>query len=227
MCGRYTLAVQLDLITDRFLLKRVDAKEMFRFNIAPTQQAPVIYQTDSGRTLTMMRWGLVPFWAKDESIGNKLINARSETLAEKPSFKRSLERKRCIVPADGFYEWKKSTDGKTRTPMRIVVGQGDLFGFAGLWDRWKSPDGGSVESYTIITTEPNKFVSSIHNRMPVILSRDTEAQWLDPEITDPELLTPLLVPYNGEMKAYEVSTSVNSPSNDSPSLIEPIAPELL
>ncbi len=227
MCGRYTLAVQLDLIADRFLLKRVDAKETFRFNIAPTQLAPVIHQTDTGRTLTMMRWGLIPFWAKDESIGNKLINARAETLAEKPSFKRSLERKRCIVPADGFYEWKKSKDGKTKTPMRIVVGQGDLFGFAGLWDRWKSPNGESVESYTIITTEPNKFVSPIHNRMPVILSKDIEDQWLDPEITKPELLTPLLVPYKGEMKAYEVSKSVNSPSNDSPSLIEPIAPELL
>ncbi len=173
MCGRYTLAVQLDLIADRFLLKRVDAKETFRFNIAPTQLAPVIHQTDTGRTLTMMRWGLIPFWAKDESIGNKLINARAETLAEKPSFKRSLERKRCIVPADGFYEWKKSKDGKTKTPMRIVVGQGDLFGFAGLWDRWKSPNGESVESYTIITTEPNKFVSPIHNRMPVILSKDS------------------------------------------------------
>lgn len=227
MCGRYTLAVQLDLITDRFLLKRVDVKETFRFNIAPTQLAPVIHQTDSGRTLTMMRWGLVPFWAKDESIGNKLINARAETLAEKPSFKRSLERKRCIVPADGFYEWKKSKDGKTKTPMRIVVGQGDLFGFAGLWDRWKSPVGESVESFTIITTEPNKYVSPIHNRMPVILSKDIEDQWLDPEITKPELLTPLLVPFKGEMKAYEVSKSVNSPSNDSPSLIEPIAPELL
>lgn len=227
MCGRYTLAVQLDLIADRFLLKRVDAKETFRFNIAPTQLAPVIHQTDTGRTLTMMRWGLIPFWAKDESIGNKLINARAETLAEKPSFKRSLERKRCIVPADGFYEWKKSKDGKTKTPMRIVVGQGDLFGIAGLWDRWKSPNGESVESYTIITTEPNKFVSPIHNRMPVILSKDIEDQWLDPEITKPELLTPLLVPYKGEMKAYEVSKSVNSPSNDSPSLIEPIAPELL
>lgn len=227
MCGRYTLAVQLDLITDRFLLKRIDVKQSLRFNIAPTQLAPVIRQTESGRTLSMMRWGLVPFWAKDESIGNKLINARGETLAEKPSFKRSLERKRCVVPADGFYEWKRSKDGKTKTPMRIVVGQGDLFGFAGLWDRWKSPGGETIESFTIVTTEPNQTVSPIHNRMPVILSRDVEDQWLDPEITKPELLSPLLVPFRGTMKAYEVSKLVNSPSNDSPSLIEPIAPNLL
>lgn len=227
MCGRYTLAAQLDLITDRFLLKRVDVKQAFRYNIAPTQLAPVIRQTDSGRTLSMMRWGLVPFWAKDESIGNKLINARGETLAEKPSFKRSLERKRCIVPADGFYEWKKSKDGKSKRPMRIVVGQGDLFGFAGLWDRWKSPDGQVIESFTIITTEPNKTVSPIHDRMPVILTRESEDHWIDPEIIKPELLTPLLMPYQGEMRGYEVSTAVNSPSNDFPSLIEPVSPELL
>ncbi|MBK7141437.1 MAG: SOS response-associated peptidase [bacterium] len=221
MCGRYTLAVQLDLIQDRFLLKNSIPAFAPRYNISPTQTALVITQSSDGRGLETMRWGLVPFWAKDPSIGNKMINARAETLAEKPSFRKSLERKRCLIPADGFYEWKKLPDGRSKIPMRIVVGQGDLFAFAGLWDSWKQPDGSELRTYTIITTEPNQLVAKVHNRMPVILDRKSEDIWLDPEITNPQLLLPLLTPYAGEMRTFEVSKAVNSPANDSPSLIEP------
>lgn len=221
MCGRYTLAVQLDLIQDRFLLKGTIPAFKPRYNIAPTQEAPVIFESNDGRKLELMRWGLVPYWAKDPSIGNKLINARAETLAEKPSFRRSLERKRCLVPADGFYEWKRSADGRTKTPMRLVVGDSDLFAFAGLWDSWRRPDGSELQSFTIITTEPNELVSKVHNRMPVILKRDHEGKWLDPKVSDVQLLLPLLMPFEGEMRAFEVSKAVNSPANDSPSLIDP------
>jgi putative SOS response-associated peptidase YedK len=223
MCGRYTLAVQLDMIQDRFLLKESIPAFTPRYNIAPTQMAPVITESASGRRLELMRWGLVPAWAKDQTIGNKLINARGETVAEKPSFRKSLQSRRCIVPSDGFYEWKKLPDGKSKIPIRLTVGQGDLFGFAGLWDSWKAPDGSELRTFTIITTEPNQAVASIHNRMPVILSKENEKRWLDPTITQPQLLLPLLVPYQGEMRTFEVSKAVNIPSNDSPSLIEPVA----
>lgn len=221
MCGRYTLAVQLDLVQDRFLLKDQVPNFVPRYNIAPTQVAPVIISTDSSRQLQLMKWGLIPGWAKDETIGNKLINARAETIAEKPSFRKSFAKRRCIVPADGFYEWKKSPDGRSKTPMRIVVSDQLVFGFAGLWDSWRSPDGSEIRSYTIITTEPNETMREIHNRMPVILTREAEDTWLDESIDRPELLLPLLVPYAGEMRAYEVSRAVNSPANDTPVCIKP------
>ncbi len=221
MCGRYTLAVQLDLIQDRFLLKGSVPAFAPRYNIAPTQDAPVIFESNDGRKMELMRWGLVPSWSKDPSIGNKLINARAETLAEKPSFRKSFERKRCLVPADGFYEWKKASDGRTKTPIRLVVGDSDLFAFAGLWDSWRAPDGSELRSFTIVTTAPNELVSKVHNRMPVILKKENESRWLDSKTTDSQLLLPLLIPYGGEMRAFEVSKAVNSPANDWPSLIEP------
>lgn len=222
MCGRYTLATQLDLLTDRFAVEQVSAEYSPRYNIAPTQELPVIIQEDR-RTLTAMRWGLVPFWAKDESIGNRMINARAETVAEKPSYRKSLERRRCIVPADGFYEWKKGPDGKTKIPMRFVLGDSELFGFAGLWDSWKRPEGGELRTYTIITTDASEDVRSVHDRMPVILHREDEETWLNPDISEAQQLLPLLRPYRGKgLRAYAVSKAVNSPSNDTPSCIVPV-----
>ena len=163
---------------------------------SPTQNVPVILN----HQLSMFRWGLIPYWAKDPSTGHKMINARAETIDEKPSFKHSLQRKRCLIVADGFYEWKK--EGPTKRPHRITLKNKELFGFAGLWDTWKSPDG-DINSCTIITTTPNELMAGIHNRMPVILSRDAECAWLDQGIAGWEALKSLLIPYPAEyMLAY-------------------------
>jgi len=167
-------------------------------------------------------WGLIPSWAKDPSIGNRMINARSETLAEKPSFKAAYKRRRCLVLADGFYEWRKNPD-KSKTPMYVQLESRDPFAFAGLWESWHSPDGDHVLSCTIITTQPNDFVRKIHNRMPVILPRRAYEQWLDPDEQKPDRLQPLLAPYPAEeMTAYPVSTTVNNPRNETPECIEPV-----
>jgi putative SOS response-associated peptidase YedK len=166
-----------------------------------------------------MRWGLIPSWAKDQSIGSRMINARAETLSEKPSFRDAFRKRRCLVVADGFYEWQKVA-GRKR-PMRIVLQTGEPFAFAGLWESWRDPEGTTVRSCTIITTGPNSLIEPIHNRMPVILSRDDEARWLDPEMDDPPSLLQMLAPYpQGAMDAYEISTLVNSPANDVPDCIE-------
>ena len=170
---------------------------------------------------SFLRWGLIPSWAKEEAIGNRMINARAETIAEKPSFKRALQKRRCLVIADGFYEWK--AEGKKKTPMFIALRSRAPFGFAGLWEIWKAPSGEAIHSCTIITTTPNKLMESIHNRMPVILPREAETAWLDRTVDDPQKLLPLLVPYpDKEMTAYEVSLLVNSPRNDVPACIEPV-----
>ena len=170
----------------------------------------------------MMRWGLVPFWAKEASIGYKMINAKSETLAEKPSFRKPFKEKRCLVLADGFYEWEK-TDKKNKVPYRFVLKNRQPFAFAGLWDVWKTPEGDTLLSFTIITTRANELMERIHDRMPVILNEKDEAKWLDPEFKDTDKLSSLLQPYPSEqMVAYKVSTIVNSPKNDTPSCIEPV-----
>lgn len=212
MCGRYTQTkgpydIRLQLDIDDFLHEITP-----RYNIAPGQQAPVII--NEGRmSLRLMQWGLVPSWAKDPAIGNKMINARGETLAEKPSFKRLIGKRRCLVIADGFYEWRK--EGKKKVPMRIVRKDRDLFTFAGLWDSWKRPGGEDLRTFTIITTEANSLLRPIHDRMPVILDKLSQNTWLDSEITAPSVLTILLQPFTSElMEAYEVSTLVNSPTND-------------
>lgn len=223
MCGRYTLTVELNALRRRFAALAEDSLQTRpRFNIAPTQNIPVIRQGDEGRKISELRWGLIPRWAKEASIGQRMINARSETLTEKPSFRPLLFRHRCLVPADGYYEWSKTESGK-KQPYRIIVGDGELFAFAGLWDRWVSPEGGTVESFTIITTQANDKLSRIHHRMPVILPRSAEELWLDPEVRDPNLLRELLVPYPDEpIHAYPVSTLVNSPRNDTEACIHPI-----
>jgi putative SOS response-associated peptidase YedK len=222
MCGRYTLAVQLDLIADRFASAAEFTKLAPRFNIAPGQLAPVVVNTDNQRQLRMMKWGLVPSWAKEESIGYKMINARAETLGEKPSFKQALEQRRCIVPADGFYEWRKEPDGKSKTPMRIELKDRSLFGFAGLWERWRKPDGDELLTYTIVTTTPNALLETVHNRMPVILTKEAERLWLGTDVKDMLSITALLKPFPADqMEMFPVSREVNNPRTDSPICIEP------
>ena len=165
-----------------------------------------------------MKWGLIPFWAKDLSIGNRMTNARAETVAENRVFRQGFQRRRCLVIADGFYEWRK--EGKGKVPMRIILNSGEPFGLAGLWETWKSPDGEPVQSCTIIATTPNEVMTPIHNRMPVILTKEAEGIWLDPEHSGHNILQELLVPYEAvAMEAYEVSTLVNSPHSDTPDLI--------
>lgn len=209
MCGRFTF-IDIEDIRERFNADPIDFKP--NYNVAPTQDVPVILPNHQ---LALFRWGLIPFWAKDPSIGNKMINARAETVDEKPSFKHSLQRKRCLVVADGFYEWKK--EGSTKRPYRITLKDQGLFGFAGLWDTWKSPTGDIINSCSIITTTPNDLMIPIHNRMPVILPREVEHVWLDLSIVESGFLKSLLVPYPADqMMAYEVSTLVNSPKNNGP-----------
>ena len=222
MCGRFTLTADQDSFEDRFSFTGFDLGWVPSFNIAPTQKVLTVTNDGSENRPELMRWGLVPSWAKDPKIGNRMINARSETLTEKPSFRTAFERRRCLIPADGFYEWKR--EGKAKKPMLITVNPGDLFAFAGLWETWKQPDDSWLLTCAIITTSANEFMTSIHDRMPVILPRESEALWLDPEEQDTAMLSELLLPYDsGRMEAYEVSTLVNSPRNNFPEVIEPVA----
>jgi putative SOS response-associated peptidase YedK len=216
MCGRFTLTYSISEVAQAFNVPVPPSLQIApRYNIAPTQNVVAILPNG---TLDVLRWGLVPSWAKHESIGSKMINARAETLAEKPSFKRLLNSKRCLVVADGFYEWKKEAGGKT--PMYITLKNKELFAFAGLWDSWRSPEGEQIRTCTLITTQPNDLVVSIHNRMPVILSAEARQEWLDPALHDEHVLLPLLAPYPAEqMSARAVSRLVNSPQYDSAELI--------
>jgi putative SOS response-associated peptidase YedK len=224
MCGRYTLTADLKTVADRFGAP-MPADEWAtsappRYNIAPTQSV-IVVGDDGKRYMKQMRWGLIPSWAKDPSIGNKMINARAETVAEKPAYRSALKKRRCLVPADGFYEWQKL--GNVKQPMRIVLKSHEPFGFAGLWEEWMSPEGEGVLSCVIITTEANELLKSVHDRMPVILTREAEAMWLDPKIQEPERLLALLKQYPpDQMEFYPVSREVNSPAIDKPSNIEPV-----
>jgi putative SOS response-associated peptidase YedK len=192
-----------------------------RYNIAPSQQVAAIL-VDGTRHLEPLRWGLVPSWAKDEAIGNKMINARAETLAEKPSFKGLLNKHRCLILADGFYEWMET--GRGKQPYFIHMKNGEPFTFAGLWSHWLGPKGQEIRTCAIITCPPNKLMERIHNRMPVILSDEAREVWIDPLNTDGSALTPLLRPYpEREMEAYAVSKTVNSPANDRLECLAPSA----
>ena len=205
MCGRFSLTANEAELNLRFELEGGDAPYVPRYNGAPTQMLAVI-TGENPHKLSYQRWGLIPPWAKDISIGNKMINARAETITEKPSFRTPLFSKRCLVPADGFYEWQQD-DGKQ--PFRIFVKDNPIFSMAGLWERWKSPEGNVIESFNIITTEANSFMKSIHNRMPVILRREDEKTWLASK--DSAEILSLLKPYAPEeMDAYPVSKLVNS-----------------
>ena len=216
MCGRFTLTISIDSVAKTFgVAPTIEAAP--RYNVAPTQEVVSILRNGSAH-LDWLQWGLIPSWAKDESIGSKMINARAETLAEKPSFKRLLRSKRCLVVADGFYEWKKENGAKT--PMYITLKDGSPFAFAGLWDLWQSSDGRQIRSCTLITTEPNAVVASIHNRMPAILMPDAREMWLDTDLQDEHALLPLLAPYPAnEMTARAVSRLVNNPKSEGAELI--------
>jgi putative SOS response-associated peptidase YedK len=192
-----------------------------RYNIAPTQPIAVL-ANDGKNTLDYFVWGLIPSWAKDPSIANKLINARSETLAEKPSFRAAFKRRRCLIFADGFYEWVQEPGIKSKTPYYIQLESQDPFGIAGLWEIWVAPDGSEVKTATIVTTEPNPKIAKLHNRMPVILPEKQIETWLDPADGDPVVLNSLLVPYPAEeMTFYPVSRTVNNPGNETPDCILP------
>jgi len=199
-----------------------------RYNIAPSQPIAVVpnlpVKENQKPRLDFYVWGLIPSWAKDPDIGNRMINARSETLSEKPSFKNAYRRRRCLILADGFYEWKKENqDGRAiKVPNYIRMKSGDPFAFAGLWELWNAPDGSQVYSATIITTEPNELLRPIHNRMPVILPQEQYQTWLSPDEADAASLQPLLAPYPAEqMTAYAVSRQVNNPANETEELIAP------
>jgi putative SOS response-associated peptidase YedK len=215
MCGRFSLTANEAELNLRFELAGGDAPYVPRYNGAPTQMLAVI-TGENPHKLSYHRWGLIPPWAKDISIGNKMINARAETITEKASFRTPLFSKRCLVPADGFYEWQQN-DGKQ--PFRIFVKNNPIFSMAGLWERWKSPEGTLIESFNIITTEANSFMKPIHNRMPVILKQEDEKTWLGSNNSS-EILS-LLKPYSSEeMDAYPVSKLVNSPRNNGPEVWE-------
>jgi putative SOS response-associated peptidase YedK len=221
MCGRFTLTADPDELRQAFPWLNIPQPPEPRFNIAPTQPVAVV-PNDGQNRLDYFVWGLIPSWAKDPAIGNRMINARSETLIEKPAFRAAFRRRRCLIPASGFYEWKEVKGQKAKTPMYIQLQSGLPFALAGLWERWDSSDGSTVLSCTIITSAPNEMMSQIHNRMPVILSPSDYALWLDPGEPPVDRLQALLRPYpSGEMKAFAVSRLVNSPENDRPALIEP------
>jgi len=216
MCGRFTLTIDINRVARAFNVAPT-LQTTPRYNVAPTQEVVTVMRNGAAH-LELLRWGLIPSWAKEESIGAKMINARAETLAEKPSFKRLLRNKRCLVVADGFYEWKQEHGGKV--PMYITMKDHEPFAFAGLWDTWKNPEGELIRTCTIITTNPNDVVLPIHNRMPAILTPEAREEWLDPGLQDDNVLLHLLSPYPADaMMARPVSRLVNNPRNDSPELI--------
>jgi putative SOS response-associated peptidase YedK len=221
MCGRFTLTVDPGQLQEAFPWVDIPDEITPRYNIAPSQPIAVVPNNGENR-LDYFNWGLIPFWAKDPKIGNRMINARSETLAEKPSFRGSFKYKRCLVLADGFYEWRKDPGASAKTPMYIHMKDNKPFAFAGLWDSWHSKDGSEIKSCTIITTEPNSLIANIHSRMPVILPPDTYSEWLHEGEYDQGLLNSFLQPYPSDnLEAYPVSRHVNSPQNDSPECIIP------
>ncbi|MBI5739789.1 MAG: SOS response-associated peptidase [Nitrospirae bacterium] len=218
MCGRFVLCSPAKTIIEEFRVDKSHLEYIPSYNIAPTRKI-VIVRKDRTRILTQCRWGFVPSWAKDPGIGNSMIHARAETVADKPAFRDAFKNQRCLVVADGFYEWKK---GKTKTPVYIRLKSARPFGFAGLYNVWTSPEGEEICTCTIITTEPNEIVSSMHDRMPAIISRDDYDCWLDPDSYDREKLMSLLRPYSpDEMEWYSVSKKVNSAAYDAPDNILP------
>jgi putative SOS response-associated peptidase YedK len=221
MCGRFTLTIDPAELQDTFGDYSFPSQFAPRFNIAPSQPILAI-PNDGNKKADFFVWGLIPSWAKDPTFGSRLINARAETLSEKPSFRGNYKYKRCLVLSDGFYEWKARPGAKTKVPHFIHLASREVFAFAGLWDEWTSPDGSQIKSCTIITTAPNQLMEPIHSRMPVILSRDAYAHWLDPSPRTHESLRSLLRPYPAEdMAAYPVSTLVNNPKNDQPECVVP------
>lgn len=223
MCGRFTQTASPSVIAQKFAL---DDPPLFtsRYNIAPSQPiAAIRIEPDTTtRKLVMLRWGLIPLWAKDPKIGNQCINAKAETVAENPSFRSAFKKRRCLIVATGFYEWR--VRGRVKQPMWIGLRSKSPFAFAGLWEHWKPDEGEPIETCTIITTEPNDLMVPIQNRMPVILSPTSYDQWLDPTFQHVEPLKALLLPYlSEELTAYPVNTLVNNPRNDAPQCLEPVS----
>lgn len=219
MCGRFTLHFPLELLAEIFGLSDLPGL-VPRYNIAPTQSAAVVRSTGKTRGLDSLRWGLVPSWAKDISIGSRMINARSESLSDKPSFRNAVRLRRCVVPASGFYEWKP--EGPRKIPYYIRMSDGAPMGFAAIWEAWKTPEGAFLETFAILTTSANPLIAPIHERMPVILHPDTFGLWLDQDVSNPEQLLSLYLPFPAELLTlYPVSTRVNSPRNDDPACIVP------
>lgn len=223
MCGRYVQTQTFGELARRFNLADIQLDLRARYNIAPTQEVPAVVTEGGRRVLRTFRWGLIPKWADGPGMGQHLINARAETVCEKPAFREALRHRRCLIPSDGFYEWQKIKGGKI--PQCIRLRSGEPFGFAGLWERWTSATGEVVESCAIITTPANELIARVHDRMPAILRPNDEAAWLDPALTDPAALLPLLSPFPADlMRLYPVSHRVGTPLVDEPSLMDEVQP---
>jgi putative SOS response-associated peptidase YedK len=223
MCGRYRLSRRKQIVEAHFSSASGEEDWNPRYNIAPTQPVPVIRQNpkEPRRELSLFRWGLIPSWASDSSGAARMINARSETVGSKPAFGDALKRRRCLIPADGFYEWVRV--GKTKQPYCFEVGCAELFAFAGIWDRWKDPSGNCVTTCTILTTTPNAVISAIHDRMPVILDPDSYDLWLDPGMQNASAASELLKPYAAQfMRCYPISTRINHVANDDEEASAPV-----
>ncbi len=223
MCGRYRLSRRKQIVEEYFDTASDVQDWAPRYNIAPSQQIPVIRQhpKEPVRQISTMRWGLIPSWAKDPSISAQMINARSETAAMKPAFRDPLKFRRCLIPADGFYEWRRT--GKTKQPYCFEVNGGELFAFAGLWDRWKDPSGNWIKTCSILTTTPNAVTSAVHDRMPVILDPAHYDLWLDPGMQNVAAISELLKPYDTRlMRCYPVSTRLNHVANDDEECSRPV-----
>ena len=223
MCGRYRLSLRKQIVAEYF--DSVPGEEDWspHYNIAPTQSVPVIRQNPKEpiRELSLMRWGLIPSWTKDLSVASQMINARSETASTKPAFRDALKSRRCLIPANGFYEWVRT--GKAKQPFCFEVNEGTLFAFAGIWDRWKDPNGKTVETCSILTTTPNAVTSTVHDRMPVILDPDSYDLWLDPGMRDVIVVSEMLKPHDArQMRCYPVSTRINYVANDDESCSAPV-----
>jgi len=221
MCGRFTLTLDPGELQELLELGPFIHIVQPRFNIAPSQPVPIVKEAKT-RAVELYRWGLVPFWADDPKIGYRMINARSETAHEKPSFRAAFKYRRCLILADGFFEWHSKAKGTPKTPYFFKLENDYPFSFAGLYEHWQSKDGGELHTCTILTCPPNEMVSKYHNRMPVILDKDARWTWLEQGM-DKSILRNLLAPYPADkMKCYAVSRAVNSPENDRPEVLEPV-----
>ncbi|PSN14172.1 hypothetical protein C7293_12875 [filamentous cyanobacterium CCT1] len=225
MCGRFSLNQTGEELAVAFHLKDVPPVAP-RYNIAPTQPVATVVATAEHPEphFHLLQWGLIPSWAKDPAIGSRMINARAETVAEKPSFRAAFKRRRCLVLADGFYEWQRQGKGQPKQPHYIFLRDHQPFAFAGLWEHWHDPvGGGELQTCTLLTTAPNELMEPLHNRMPVILPPEDYAAWLDPSYYQPQTLQAMLRPYESEaMERYPVSKVVNKPQHDTPNCIEPL-----
>ena len=224
MCGRFLLTSPGHVLAEQFSLSEPPAELHARYNIAPSQAVGTIDEAEATRRWVPRRWGLIPSWAKDPEIGNRLINARSETVAEKPSFRSAFRQRRCIVPADGFYEWGTGAESR-RQPHCFRLEKGAPMAIAGLWERWNAASGETIETCTLLTTEADECVSAVHRRMPVLLDSGDYDAWLDPGLTDPERLQELVAGCHPDLSCVVVGPHVNSPGNDGPQCVEPAPPE--